>query len=195
MHLTLNEYQTLVEQAPIMIWRCNRDAKCDYFNDRWLEFTGRTLNEELGDGWATGVHADDMDRCLKIFLTSFKKQEVFEMEYRLKRNDGEYRWLFDRGVPFKDESGEFKGFIGSCIDVTDRVVAQEELRLERDKEIRTLQGFIPICSYCKQIRKEDASWEQMEKYISEHSNAQFSHGICPDCQKKNFPKYNYDENN
>lgn len=114
--LSLEEYKILVEQAPIMIWRSNTAAACDYFNQRCLAFTGRTVEQEIGNGWTAGVHRDDFDRCLKIYLGAFQKREIFEMEYRLRRHDGKYRWIFDRGVPFKGSDGKFAGYIGSCID-------------------------------------------------------------------------------
>ncbi|GFO57038.1 hypothetical protein GMSM_40450 [Geomonas sp. Red276] len=179
--LSLPEYCSLVEQAPILIWRANTESLCDYFNDQWLEFRGRSMEEEYGNGWAEGVHPDDFERCLDIYLTHFRQRKVFEMEYRLQRHDGVYRWIFDRGVPFEDERGEFAGYIGSCIDVTDRVEAQEALRKKLEEEIKVLKGVIPICSYCKKIRTDQAIWQQLETYITEHSEALFSHGICPHC--------------
>ena len=182
--LTLQEYEALVEQSPILSWRANTDALCDYFNERWLAFRGRSMEEEYGNGWAEGVHPDDFDRCLEIFLSSFKAREIFEMEYRLQRYDGEYRWIFDRGVPFQDENGEFAGYIGSCVDVTERVVAQEALRQKMEEEIKILKGIIPICSYCHKIRDDREIWHQIEAYISEHSEALFSHGICPECLER-----------
>ncbi len=182
--LSLKEYQALVEQSPIMIWRANTDALCNYFNECWLAFRGRTLEQEYGNGWAEGVHADDFDRCLQIYLDSFNKREIFEMEYRLMRNDGVYRWIFDRGVPYYSENGEFAGYIGSCIDVTERVDAQEALRLKLEHELRVLKGIIPICMYCKKIRDDKESWQQLEAYITEHSEALFSHGICPSCYEQ-----------
>lgn len=179
--LTLLEYEALVEQSPILIWRSNTEALCDYFNDRWLAFRGRTMEQEYGNGWAEGVHPDDFDRCLKIYLDNFNDRKTFEMEYRLMRHDGVYRWIFDRGVPFSNGNGEFSGFIGSCIDVTERVDAQEALRLNLESQIKQLKGIIPICSYCKKIRTDEESWQQLEAYISEHSDALFSHALCPTC--------------
>lgn len=187
--LSLSEYQALVEQAPILIWRADTSALCDYFNERWLAFRGRTMEQEYGNGWAEGVHPDDFDRCLQIFLTNFNERKTFEMEYRLMRHDGVYRWIFDRGVPFSDEKGDFAGYIGSCVDVTDRVEAQEALRQNLEKEIKVLQGIIPICSYCKKIRDDKESWLQLETYITERSEALFSHGICPACYEKEMSKF------
>ncbi len=186
--LTLQEYEALMEQSPILSWRANTDALCDYFNERWLSFRGRSMEEEYGNGWAEGVHPDDFDRCLKIYLESFNRREIFEMEYRLQRHDGVYRWIFDRGVPFYGVEGEFAGYIGSCVDVTERVEAQEALRRKLEEEIKVLKGIIPICSYCHKIRNDKEIWQQMEIYISEHSEALFSHGMCPECSERELQK-------
>lgn len=190
--LSLQEYEALVEQSPILSWRANTEALCDYFNDRWLTFRGRTMEQEYGNGWAEGVHPDDFDRCLKIFLDGFNKREIFEMEYRLMRSDGVYRWIFDRGVPFYNEQNEFAGYIGSCIDVTERIDAQEALKSRLEEEIKILKGIIPICSYCHKIRNDKEIWERMETYIGKHSDVLFSHGICPECSEEVLKQY---ENN
>jgi PAS domain S-box-containing protein len=182
--LSREEYKLLVEKAPIMIWRANITMECDYFNEIWLAFTGRTMKQETGHGWAEGVHPEDFDECLKIYTDHFKRREIFEMEYRLRRSDGVYRWLFDRGVPFSDFKGNFQGYIGSCIDVTDRKEAQEKLKKAQEAEIKQLRGFLPICAYCKKIRDDEGYWNQLEKYVSDHTEAKFSHGICPVCFEK-----------
>ena len=121
MGLSAQEYSVIVENAPNLIWRAGLDTKCDYFNKTWLDFTGRTLEQESGDGWAAGVHPDDLERCVKTYLDNFAQRTPFEMEYRLRRFDGEWRWINDRGAPVMDPSGVFVGYIGSCIDVTDKV--------------------------------------------------------------------------
>jgi len=131
--LTSTEYRLLVEHAPVMVWRAGLDASCDYFNETWLSFTGRTLEQEMGNGWAEGVHREDFDRCLAHYLEHFQRREAFEMEYRLRRHDGEYRWIFDRGVPFSDAAGAFAGFIGSCVDVDERR-RKQDAREQRDQE-------------------------------------------------------------
>lgn len=114
--MDFEQYRLIVESSPNMIWRADLSTKCDYFNKTWLDFTGRTLQQEFGFGWAEGVHPDDFDRCVKIYLDNFKLQHPFEMDYRLKRHDGQYRWINDRGVPFYDKDNRFIGFIGSCMD-------------------------------------------------------------------------------
>lgn len=111
-----------------MSWRSGLDAKCNYFNETWLAFTGRTLAQEMGDGWSEGVHPDDFQRCVSFYLDHFHRREPFEFEYRLRRHDGEYRWIADRGAPFTDDTGKFAGFIGSCIDVDERRKAQDASR-------------------------------------------------------------------
>ena len=179
--LSAAEYQALVEQAPIMIWRADASAKCDYFNDRWLLFRGRPMEREIGDQWAEGVHSEDFDGCLRTYLTSFERREIFEMYYRLKRADGLYRWIFDRGAPFYGEDGEFRGYIGSCIDVTDRIEAQRAAEEAREGELAKLRGLLRICSTCKKICNSLGQWEQLETYIASHSEADFTHGMCPDC--------------
>ena len=130
--LSYREYMAIVEQAPIMIWRANPSTECDYFNQQWLSFTGRRMEQELGNGWAEGVHPEDLQGCLEVYLSAFEKREIFEMEYRLRRHDGAYRWLFDRGVPFNDDHGNFAGYIGSCIDITENVEARRLILREKN---------------------------------------------------------------
>jgi PAS domain S-box-containing protein len=187
--LSFEEYKALVEQAPIMIWRADTTAACDYFNETWLAFTGRSPAQECGNGWTEGVHPEDYQRCLKIYLEAFAKREIFEMEYRLRRHDGVYRWIFDRGVPFFDARGVFAGYIGSCIDVTEKIEAQEALRQAQVAEVKELRGLLPICASCKKIRDDKGYWNQLEEYISEHFDAAFSHGICPDCAEELYPEF------
>jgi PAS domain S-box-containing protein len=138
---TPTEYRLLVQHSPVMIWRAGLDAKCDYFNEPWLGFTGRTLEQEMGDGWAEGVHADDLERCVKHYLDHFHRRQPFEMEYRLRRHDGEFRWIFDRGVPYTDDGGAFAGFIGSCIDVDARRKAEEAQQSHSREQLALARDF------------------------------------------------------
>ena len=120
-------FRLVANTAPVKIWMSGPDKLCTYFNKRWLEFTGRSLEQEMGNGWAEGVHPDDFDRCLKTYTESFDAREPFVMEYRLRRYDGEYRWLLDSGVPRFNVDGSFTGYIGSCIDVSARKAAEDAL--------------------------------------------------------------------
>jgi PAS domain S-box-containing protein len=123
-------FRTVATAAPGLIWQSGTDALRNYFNEPWLAFTGRTLEQELGNGWLDGVHPHDYDRCLQTYLAAFKAREPFEMEYRLRRHDGEYRWVVDQGVPRYAPDGTFLGYIGSCLDITDRKRIEDERRLQ-----------------------------------------------------------------
>ena len=317
-------YLTLLEEFPALIWQSGIDAKCNYFNKTWLAFTGRPIEKELGDGWADGVHPDNLARCVSEYLDAFHARREFELEYRLRRYDGEYRWIRDIGQPIYDLDGQFNGYLGSCYDITEHKEAEEaikerefflnesqrvarlgsynldiranrwtsskeldtlfgidadyqknvdgwlalvhpddrdemaqyfsnevlarrqrfskEYRIKRwsDKqtlsvmglgeltfddngnpvkmigtiqditerkqaeqerenlvanlqkalaEIKTLHGILPICSHCKKIRDDNGAWHQIETYISEHTDSQFSHGMCKECAKKYYPQY------
>ena len=139
-------FRLVANTAPVMIWMSGTDKLCNYFNQPWLEFTGRPLELELGNGWAEGVHKEDWDTCFKTYSESFDRKETFRMEYRLRRCDGEYRWISDMGVPRFDPDGSFAGFIGSCIDVTEQKLAGEALAtigrrlIEAHEEERTWIG-------------------------------------------------------
>jgi PAS domain S-box-containing protein len=120
-------FRLIADTAPVLIWMSDADKLCTYFNEPWLEFTGESLESQLGSGWANGVHPEDFKRCLRVYTEAFDRRERFSMEYRLRRQDGEYRWVLDNGVPRFDQSRSFAGYIGSCIDVTERKQAEEDL--------------------------------------------------------------------
>ena len=122
-------FRTVADAAPVMIWMSGPDKEGVFFNKGWLEFTGRTLDQELGDGWLKGVHAEDLAHCLDVCGGAFARREPFTVEYRLRRKNGEYRWLIDTGIPRFESDGTFLGYIGSCIDITAR--KQAELEHER----------------------------------------------------------------
>jgi PAS domain S-box-containing protein len=121
-------FRHMADGSPVMLWMSGLDTLCNFFNQTWLDFTGRRLDEELGVGWAEGVHAEDLSRCMDTYLAAFGRRERFEMEYRLRRHDGAYRWILDRGVPRYLPDGTFAGYIGSCVDITDRRQLETDLR-------------------------------------------------------------------
>jgi PAS domain S-box-containing protein len=115
----------ILNTAPMLIWASGLDKLCTYFNQPWLQFTGRSLEAELGNGWAEGVHPEDLKRCLDTYTRAFDLRQPFEMEYRLRRHDGKYRWIFDQGVPSFNKDGSFGGYIGSAFDITERKLTEE----------------------------------------------------------------------
>jgi len=120
-------FRLVANTAPVMIWTAGTDRNCSYVNKTWLVFTGRPLEAELGDGWVEGVHPDDSNRCLQTYTEAFNRRESFEMHYRVRRRDGEYRWVLGYGVPRFNSDGTFAGYIGSCVDITERKHAEESL--------------------------------------------------------------------
>ncbi len=129
-------FRDMANAAPVMIWASGVDKLCTFFNKAWLEFTGRTIERELGNGWAESVHADDLAACFETYCSAFDARQAFQMEYRLRRADGEYRWLLDNGVPRFTSSNVFTGYIGSCIDITD--IKQNHERMLAAQKLESL---------------------------------------------------------
>jgi PAS domain S-box-containing protein len=137
-------FRAMADAAPILIWVSDARKSCTWFNRPWLDFTGRTMEQELGNGWTEVVHPDDFGRCVNIYTSSFDHRQPFTMEYRLRRYDGQYRWVMDHGIPRHAENGKFLGYIGSCIDVTDRKISEIQTEhfaeeLERQVAVRTAE--------------------------------------------------------
>ena len=156
------EFRTLADSGQALIWKAGTDKLCNYFNKVWLNFTGRTYEQEAGNGWTEGVHPDDFQRCLDIYLSAFDKREAFSMDYRLRRHDGEYRWIQDDGCPRYDIDGNFLGYIGYCLDVTERKQAEQELQ-NKNSELERFtytvshdlkSPLITILSYVGMIKKD-----------------------------------------
>ncbi len=118
-------FRTVADSAPVMIWMSDIDQKCTYVNKVWLDFTGRSLEDELGHGWKSDVHPDDVKRSDDAYAQAFARQQAFSIEYRLKGKDGLYMWVFARAVPHFTTDGLFLGYIGSCVDITERKEAEE----------------------------------------------------------------------
>jgi len=121
-------FRVMADTAPVLIWMSGPDKLCTYFNRRWLEFTGRTMEQELGNGWAEGLHPEDHEHCLATYGSAFDTRRSFRMEYRLRQHDGEYRWVMDTGVPRYMPDGTFAGYIGSNVDITERKRVEETVR-------------------------------------------------------------------
>ncbi|MBR8834143.1 MAG: PAS domain S-box protein [Stigonema ocellatum SAG 48.90 = DSM 106950] len=137
-------FRYVTDKAPMMVWMSGQDKLWTYINQPWLDFTGRSIEQELGNGWMEGVHPDDLQHSLETYIKAFDSRQDFQMEYRLRRFDGEYRWILDMGVPRLTTAGEFLGYIGSCIDIDDRKVAEAQIRqmnetLEERVKQRTAQ--------------------------------------------------------
>jgi PAS domain S-box-containing protein len=142
-------FRLVANTAPVLLWMSGPDKLCTFFNQCWLDFTGRPLEQELGNGWASGVHPEDLEHCMAIYSGAFEARAEFDMEYRLRRSDGKYRWIVDHGVPRFESDGTFCGYIGSCMDITDRkrtedsleelsgrlITAQEEERVRIAREL------------------------------------------------------------
>ena len=130
--------ENAAEPLPVMLWRARPDMSCEYLSRQWLDFTGVAEEKALGDGWSRSVHPEDLARWLDTSVRAFDAHEPFEVEYRLRRRDGEYRWVLDRGQPRYSRDGVFLGFVGTCLDIDDRKHAEHELArsLERERKLR-----------------------------------------------------------
>jgi two-component system, LuxR family, sensor kinase FixL len=133
LHESESRFRIVADAAPVLIWMAGTDKLCTFFNKPWLDFTGRSMEQELGNGWAEGVHPEELERCLQVYTSAFDARQPFVMQYRLRRNDGEYRWISDQGVPRYDEQGRLAGYIGSCVDVTELMTKDEALRQSEER--------------------------------------------------------------
>jgi len=143
-------FRLMADASPAMIWMSGPDKLCTWFNKAWLNFTGRAIEKELGNGWAENVHPEDLKSCMQVYTTSFDARKPFEMEYRMRRHDGQFRWLLDGGVPMLGSSGEFRGYIGSCVDVTESRLKREELErivADRTARLSEMVGELEAFSY------------------------------------------------
>jgi PAS domain S-box-containing protein len=136
-------FRNMADASPVLLWMSRTDGLCTFFNQTWLEFTGRTLEEEWGVGWAENVHFEDFAECMDTYVDAFNERRPFEIEYRLRRKDGEYRWLLDRGTPRYTPDGRFAGYIGSCVDITERRILEAELRAA----IEARDDFLSVASH------------------------------------------------
>jgi PAS domain S-box-containing protein len=139
-------FRTTANAAPVLIWMSGADKKCSWFNQRWLDFVGRAMEQELGDGWCDNLHPADFDRALDTYNAAFDARRPYELEYRLQRDDGAWRWLLERGTPNIGTGGGFEGYIGTCIDITEHRETLEQLRESRAR-FKTLTESLPQMIY------------------------------------------------
>jgi diguanylate cyclase (GGDEF)-like protein/PAS domain S-box-containing protein len=130
-------YLTLFEELPTLIWRAGPEGRFNYFNRAWLQFTGRTSDEEVGNGWMQGVHSDDLKRVGEVITRARESRKPFEMEFRMRRHDGRFHWMLNVGRPFNDLDGAFAGFLGSCYDITERKTHEQDLFYQATHDLLT----------------------------------------------------------
>ncbi|HIK19436.1 MAG TPA: PAS domain S-box protein [Leptolyngbyaceae cyanobacterium M33_DOE_097] len=136
-----DRFRQMTDTTPMLVWMSGTDQCCTYFNQTWLKFTGRTLEQEQGNGWVAGIHPEDVQTYLDTYTAAFEARRAFEIEYRHRRFDGEYRWVFSTGVPRFAPTGEFLGYIGSCFDIHGRKQAEASLQ-ESEARFRMLADNI-----------------------------------------------------
>ena len=150
--------RTLANGGTTLIWTSGIDKLCNYFNEPWLRFTGRTMEQEIGNGWAEGVHPDDFERCLQTYVAAFDRHEPFEMEYRLRHASGDFLWILDIGNPRWDLNGDFLGYIGFCYDITARKQADEQLnRLSQRLLLATSSAKLGVWDW--NVRENSMEWD------------------------------------
>jgi PAS domain S-box-containing protein len=143
----------VMDAAPVMIWVSGQDKRCVWFNRQWLNFTGRSMEQELGHGWTEGVHREDLDRCMETYIGHFDARKDFRIQYRLRRSDGAYRWIDDTGIPRYARAGNFLGYIGSCVDIHQQRDTQDELQ-RLLQEIAHLNRSATACALLASIAHE-----------------------------------------
>ena len=163
--VTENLFQLVADVAPVLVWMSGPDKLCTFFNKGWLDFTGRPIERELGNGWADGVHPDDLQTCLDTYSSAFDRRDPFKMEYRLRRHDGEYRWVLDAGVPLFSPDGSFAGYIGSCVDITERRHAEDAVR-RKEMELRESQRLAGVGSWRWDADTDTVRWSEELYHLS-----------------------------
>jgi PAS domain S-box-containing protein len=149
-------FRNMADTAPVMIWISDLDKRCTFFNSRWLDFTGRSIEQELGNGWLNGMHPEDLDRYRAFYDSSFEARRRFQMEYRLRGADGGYRWLLNNGTPLY-RGGDFAGFIGSCIDITDQKLIEEQLRAS-EARLMEAQRLAKVGNWERRLDADSIYW-------------------------------------
>ncbi|MFH0998812.1 MAG: PAS domain S-box protein [Pseudomonadota bacterium] len=190
------KFRLLVENSHDIIYSLTADGVFIFVSPVWTTLLGHSVIQVVGTSFQTFVHPDDIPGCmvfLQAVIDTGQRQEG--IEYRVQHTDGSWYWHTSSAVPFKDESGSIVGFYGIAKDITERKKKEDDMKelisqLQKAiEEIKTLKGIVPICANCKKIRDDKGYWEQVESYVSKHTEAQFSHSICPECLKEHYPEY------
>ena len=156
-------FRLVADSLPLLVWISGSDKRCTYFNKPWLDFTGRPLEAEIGDGWADRVHAADLPHCLETYSRAFDRREPFMMEFRLRRHDGEYRWVLDNAAPLFDPDGSFAGYIGACFDATEFRRADkdvEESLRRKEMELKEAQRLAGVGSWQWDPDTDTVAWSE-----------------------------------
>ncbi|MEW6156956.1 MAG: PAS domain S-box protein [Verrucomicrobiota bacterium] len=168
LHESKECFRIMTDTAPVLVWMTGTDGQCTYFNRAWMEYTGRTLKQELGLGWTEMLHPDDLQRCLDYFHSAFEAREKFNFEFRLRRSDKQYRWFLNTGIPRFTPQGAFAGYIGSCIDITERKQAEEMRRqVLEDLEVLVQERTANLKAANHKLREEISLRKRLEKQIVE----------------------------
>ena len=169
-------FRMTANAAPVLIWMSGQDKRCNWFNQRWLDFVGRNIEQEIGDGWCDNVHPADFDRALDTYHAAFDARRSYEMEFRLQREDGAWRWLLERGTPHLGPNGDFVGYIGTCIDITEHRETVEQLRESRAR-FKTLAESLPQMIWtCQRDGSTDYLSRQWLDYTGRSEAQQLGHG-------------------
>ncbi len=192
-------FRTLAATAPVGIFLADTDGNFTYVNTKWSEMSGFSKDKALGQGWAESLHPDDRSNVLSSFAKVLQSGEDLSLTYRFVLPQDVITWVAGIITLIRNESGEITGYIGTISDITGMVLGE----VEREKiitelqqalsEIKTLRGIIPICSHCHKIKDDKGLWNKMETYVRQHTEAEFSHGICSECMKKHYPEFADDD--
>jgi formate hydrogenlyase transcriptional activator len=153
-------FRMVADTAPVFIWISDRDKLCTYVNQPWLEFTGKTMEQTLGNGWTESVHPDDVQSCFDAYAKAFDQRQSFHIEYRYRRHDGEYRWVLVAGRPRFTSAGAFMGYIGSAVDITERIKVEAALR-ESENRLRLAQHAARVGTWEWNISTGASVWSEM----------------------------------
>lgn len=188
---------TLSEFSPAGIYLTNKDGDCLYVNKHWQMVAGLSADKALGRGWKAALHHDDIDEIYSQWYKVVETEGKWKFEYRfVNQETNKVTWLLGLAKPLYDNEGILKGYMGLNIDITEEKLKAEKLKeslsyelQDTRKQLEKLQGILPICVSCKKIHNAEDDWLGIDEYIMKNSNAQISHGICPDCLLELYPSF------